>query len=219
MPPPKWRRRRPGDREQFSVPIRKSDAPRSPEILPWYWHPDRLGVNRGPEAFQKQLAEIDKDLAVVFSPVHDRWLIWVRNPRMQNSVCPGWQMLFLWEHPTTHAFLPLNELVFHNLFHIMAHRFPNARTYYESISRDIDRQREERNRAYTNDREALQGEIYDSQKISTAGKGNKFAQHHSGTIVESPSQIAERQESRRWRLPSDMLKQIENEKEQAFYGR
>ena len=215
---PRYRRRRRG--EPFTIPVNQPKGPPpGPEILPWYWHPDREGVQPPPAAFAERLAEIDPDLRVCFSPVHERFLIWVKSPRSKNSLCTGWLLLFIWEDPITKEFMPLTELVFHNIFYIARDKFPRAEAYFERIQADIAKAKAAREAAYQNDRKAEQRERFSGFQISTAGKGNKAALHHSGTVVPSPGEQAWRAETRKARMPGAQIQAEQDDREKQFYGR
>lgn len=203
-----------------AVPFRgRTGPPPGPEVLPWYWHPNRYGSQPPPQAFADRLREIDPDLRVCFSPVHERWLVWVKSPRSVNTLCTGWRMLFLWEHPITKAFLPLNELIFHNLFFIDANRWGTAKAYYDRIETDLNKERDRRRNDYNRQRDAEQREFADMHRISSAAPGNRAALHHDGTLIPSPGHQAYLRETRKTRLPSEMIRQEEDEKEKRFYGR
>lgn len=218
--PVRYRRRRPEERTQYAVPLnQRTGPPPGPEILPWYWHPDREGAVPPPAAFAEQLALIDMDLRVCYSPVHERWLVWVRNVARKNSLCTGWQLIFLWEHPITKAFLQLDELIFHNLYLVSAARFPNAVGYFDKIQDRVAKAKAAKEATYQADRKTSQKDIFDSFKISTAGNGSKSALHHSGTVVESPGELAWRAETRKHRLPGEQIRREADEKEKQFYGR
>lgn len=213
-------RRRPTPREGFSVPLRPHmGPPPGPEILPWYWHPNREGAQPPPAAFAAQLQRIDSELGVVFSPVHERWLVWVKNPRITHELCRGWQLLFLWEHPTTHEFLPLNELLFHNLMLVDATRFANAKEYFDRIQADIQQRRDARNKTLNDERHDMQREFIKSTEISSAGKGNKFSLYQDGTVVPSQADANWRAETRHRRLPSALIQQEKDDREKREYGR
>lgn len=212
-------RRRPGKGQPFTVPLNQPTGPKpGPEVLPWYWHPGRDGVRQPPEAFAKQLKEMAPDVRVVFSPVHERWLVWAQNPRIQHPMCRGWQLLMLWEHPVDHTFLPLNEMLFHNLVMIRVTSHPSAVAYYEKIQARIEEAKANRAKREANDREAMQGEFRDGMKISSAGRGNKFALHHDGTTVPTKAELAWRAETRKSRLPSALIQQEKNDREREEYG-
>jgi hypothetical protein len=223
----RYRRRKPHEREQFTVPLNQRKGPTPPpEILPWYWSPGReIATHRAPEAFLKRLHEIDPDLYVVFSPVHERWILWVKNPRVGRQGMQaewyerGWQLLMLWEHPVTKEFLPLNELMFHNIYMINMEKYGNARQYFDKIQENVARERAARDAKYNGDRESQQNEFRQSLQISSAGRGNRFALHHDNVGAPSRGELNWREETKRLRLPSDMLKNVENEKEKQFYGR
>ena len=218
--PPRYRRRRPEEREQFSIPLNRPTGPKpGPEVLPWYWHPNRESVQQAPAEFRRRLHAIDSDLEAVFSPVHEGWLIWVKNPRIQHWLCKGWQLLYLWEHPQRHEFLPLNELVFHNLMLIDAKRYAGAQQYYEKVQAGVEEARLERDKVYTAERRDRQSEMLESHKISTAGTGSKSALHDTNDMVDTPGMRLWRRQTRKWRLPSEVLKREADEKEQRQYGR
>lgn len=217
---PRYRRKRPSEREHFSIPLQKPSGPKpGPEVLPWYWNPNRESSVKAPAEFSRKLHAIDPDLETVFSPVHERWLIWVKNPRITHWLCRGWQLLYLWEDPRTHEFLPLNELVFHNLMLIDSSKYANAQAYYDRVQARIEEAKEERDKAYTAERRTRQEEMRQSHQISNLGTGSKAALHHDGSIVPSQGQQAWLDQTRKWRLPSELLKREQDEKEQRQYGR
>lgn len=213
----RFRRRRPGEKI-LTVPVTQPTTRPGPEILPWYWHPHRDGAQPPPAEFDRQLKEIDPSLFVCFSPVHERWLIWMVSPSSVNSLCTGWKLLMLWETPSG-AYLPLDELVFNNLYFIDRRRWQGAAKYYAHIEREAARALEARNATYEAERESRQAEFEQSFAISTAGRGNRAALHHSGTTVPSRGEQNWLHETRRWRLPSEMLTREREEKERRFYGK
>lgn len=219
------RRRRPHEREQFTVPLNQhTGPPPPPDVLPWYWDPQREGVKPPPAAFARQLREIDPDLRVCFNPVLERWVLWFKNPRIGTEpgfpafLRPGWQLLMIWEHPISHDYLPLTELLFHNIYVISRGRIGGAKQYYDRIQANIEREKAERDATYQNDRQAQQADFRSSLQISSAGRGNRFALHHDGGLVASPGEQAWRRETRKTRLGAEHLKQEANEAERKFYG-
>lgn len=211
------RRRRAGE---FSLPLNARKGPKpGPEVLPWYWHPGRFGIEQAPKAFLEKLAKIDPDLRAVFNPVLERWQIWIRRPANQNSLCAGWSLLFLWEHPTTKAFLPLDELVFHNLHLMDGTRFRNASEYFGKIEAEWEKNKEARSKAFDDTRKDMQADMMKTHVISSAGQGNRSALYDSGTVVPSRGEAAWRRETRKWRIPSELIQREANEKEQEYYGK
>lgn len=206
--------------EQFGVPLnQRKGPPPGPDVLPWYWHPGREGVTPPPAAFDRQLKAIDPDLAVCYSPAHERWILWVKNARILNDLCRGWQLLMMWEHPVTKAYLPLSELVFHNLFYISRKRWPNAEAYYDRINADIQREKAARMKRFQDDRQTEQREFYQGLRPSNIGSGSKVQMYGSGTVVPSPGDLAHRNATRKQRLPSAFIKAEQDDKEKQFYGR
>jgi len=226
---PRWRRRQPHERETFGIALNQPTGPRpGPEILPWYWHPDREGALSPPEWFAKRLREIDPDLCVVFSPVHERYILWVKNPRIghdpdpevrdtiQMLGCVGWQLLMIWEHAETHVPIPLSELMFHNIYLISGERYPNARAYFDRIQEDIRRQIESRDKTFQGERQDFQNEYRKgTQVISSAGSGSKSALNDS--VVPSRGEANWRADRRKWNLPAEMLQAERDQKEKDFY--
>lgn len=221
MQTPKYRRRLPHERETFTVPVNQPKGPRpGPEVLPWYWHPQREGVRSAPEAFQARLKEIDPDLRVVLSPVHERWMIWVKNPRIQHWLCKGWQLLMLWESPDTHAYLPLDDLIFANIYAISAEKTnTTAKAHFDKVLAAAKRNTDGKNKDFTNARQAQQDDFRKSLQISSAGRGNRFAMHHENQGPPSAGEAAWRAQTRKTRLSSDMLRQEQDEREKQHYGR
>lgn len=224
---PRYRRRRKG--EEFIVPLNQPKGKRDPEILAHYWHPQREGAIPPPAAFDAKLKAIDPDLFVCYSPVHERWLLWVKEPRIGRGsdaaaadatqmYCPGWLLLMIWEHSQTKAYLELSDLLFMNVFMISRRRWGNAQIYYDRVMADIRRQQASAEKAYQDDRRTYQKDRRDGWKISSAGAGNKFALYHDGTLLPSPGDLAWREETKAKRLPSADLRQARDEKERAFYG-
>ena len=211
-------RRDPTDRFLLPSARRVGPAP-GPEVLLWYWHPNRFGSRPPPSAFAAQLRRIDPDLSVVFSPVHERWLVWVKEPRIQHPLCRGWKLLFLWEHPRTKTYLPLNELLFHNLLLIDATKYASAVDYYTRVQAGIDRARAARAADYDRERQAEQGDLADLYRISNMGSGNRAALHGDGTLVPSRGHQDWLTATRAQRLPRAFLTREQDDREKRAYGR
>lgn len=212
-------RRRKGP-ANFAVPLnQRKGPPPGVEVLPWFWHPDRDGSQPCPKEFHAQLIAIHPDLRVCFNPVMERWVLWVKNPRIQHEMCRGWQLLMFWEHSITKEYLPLSNLLFHNLMLIDATKYQGAKDYFKRIQDDVERQKQAKNNVYEQDRDDRNEDMRLSHQISTAGKGNKSALHDTADIVPSAGDIQWRQETRRWRLPKEILDREAREKEQRAYGR
>lgn len=214
---PRFRRK--PQREKFNLPLNQHKGPPPPpDVLPWYWHPNREGVKKAPADFSARLHEIDPDLEVVFSPVHERWIIWCKNSRIQHWLCRGWQLIMLWENPVTHEYMPLSNLVFGNLYYISREKWGNGKRYYDRTVAEAKARKDAKEKTYQDERQARQSEMAGSWKISSAGQGNRAALHDSGTLVPSQGEVNWRKETRRWRLPSEVIRREKDDKERRHYG-
>jgi hypothetical protein len=210
------RRRRQG--ETFGVPLAKTEK-KGPEVLPWWWHPDNPQAGRAPQAVVDRLRAINPDLGITFSKVHERFIVWHRKPENRNPICPGWGLLFLWETGDTHEFLhPEDPRLIAQLFLIDRNRYGRAEDYFNQVMGEIRAKREAREKAVADLNADEQQALASMTTISTAAKGNRFSQFHSGTVIDSPSQAAERQRTAKFRLPPEMVKRQEADKEKAFYS-
>src|SRR5215831_3655683 len=133
-----------------------------------YWHPDRDGVEPCPADFARTLRAIEpggRDLACVrppaSAPVPSRaWLVWYRCPRISHRLCPGWQLLFVWQQRVvgengqldTLTPLPLDSRVLANLYRVSASTFGSALGYFQSVVSTLEREARARDEARTADR-------------------------------------------------------------------
>jgi hypothetical protein len=165
----------------LKVPIAKPNK-LGPESNLWFWNPRREPTKRPSESFSEQLASLDPDLRAVWNPVEERWAIWVKSPRFQTPICQGWRLLFI-HRAADGSYLPLDELVFARIYTIDSHRVGDARKYFERISSEMDREREQRERQFTQDSIDAAMPSFDYSQIKVAGfgksNGSKFADFHS----------------------------------------
>ncbi len=172
----------------------ETPKPLDPGALYHYWHPERDGVEACPTDFARELAHIHADLRICRPPmgapcVSHPWLVWMRQPRIQHHLSPGWQLLFAWQERTEPEGkivlrpLPLDGRIFANLYRISVMHFGSARAYFDSIVKEIAAGKArvaKADHAYRHDRIK---DFFQSTKIKNIGKGNKFALHHDGTVV------------------------------------
>lgn len=148
-----------------------------PETSLWYWHPFRSSVRFGPADFRAKLKAIDSGLDVTWSPVHQQWCIWMRKPRIQQALCWGWALLF--SVPPT----MLDERVFARLFAASTDQWGSAKNYFRAVQRELEREREQREAATTQDSidRAMPYFEHSQIKVSGFGKssGSKFSDYHS----------------------------------------
>lgn len=161
-----------------SVPIHKPTIP-SPEVSFWYWNPNRVGAGRAPEWFEKKLREFDPELEVTWSPYHERWLVWLRSPRLHSKLCSGWSLLFPVKYPDG-SYMPLDERIFHRLYHASAHRWGRGKDYFLAVEREWERDREREQKSRDSNVQHAAGEYYDYMQIKNIGSGSKFANHFAG---------------------------------------
>jgi len=210
-----------GKSQGFSQAVAKpAQAPI--ESIEHFWHPDRPGSEAAPEAFARQLTELSADLACCRPPARaplpngkaPAYIVWYRRSRVTHHLCPGWLLLFVWRDEAKTP-MPLDERVFATLYAASARQFGSGKAYFErAVEQKMADAKASREREYTNHIQAKRREFIQSTRISTAGKGNKFARHHDGTLQPSQGSLNWHLENRRSLLPSEQLKAEDEAREQ-----
>jgi len=161
----------------ITIPLAKPGKP-EPAVNVWFWNPQRYGIDHGPEWFTKRLHNIDPELEVTWSPMHERWLVWAKSPKLVHPVCQGWRLLFV-HHDRDHNYLPLSELVFARIFEASVFAQGSAKAYFDRI---IDEQERDDVRKETRlSTEAIDRAMpqFDYSKIKVSGygpsNGSKFS--------------------------------------------
>jgi hypothetical protein len=149
-----------------------------PEHSPWYWNPNRVGVKFAPDWFLTKLHDLDPDLTITWSPIHENWIVWMKSPRIQSPLCTGWALLFIVKE-SDNSYRPLDERIFARLFSASARKWGKGRDYFLAIEREMERDREKKEKNRNDDVRHSAGEYYDFMKIKNIGKGSKFANHFS----------------------------------------
>lgn len=178
--------------------------------LPHYWYPERSGVEPCPKDFAARLAAVHPDLRLVRPPARAPvaircWFLWTKKESVRHELCPGWWLLMAWQ--VNGKPLPLDERLFAAIWHFDARNYKNAVEYFDRLIAERDRGRALEQKRYRTELQAQAKEFYDSLKISSAGRGNKFALHHDGTVVPSRGEIAWTKERSRLSLPSSVLRE------------
>lgn len=166
-----------GRGQGFSQGINIPKAP-PPESSHWFWNPSRAGITGAPDDFAAKLKAIDPDLRITWDCYQERWLLWAVNHRVQSKLCTGWSLLF----PIRYAdgsYMPLDERVFARLYEASAQRWDNAKTYFDAIEREWERDRDKAKKNRNDDVKHSAGDYYDYMKIKNYGSGSKFANHFS----------------------------------------
>jgi hypothetical protein len=164
-----------------SLPIAKGEQ-LGPEVLDWFWHPNRGSVAFAPDDFRRKLHEMDPDLEITWHPIRERWLVWMRRPTFQTPICWGWLLLFpVQNEDKSHR--PLDERVFARLYGASAHKWGSAREYFRAVEREIEHDRERAARQRRQDRidELMPFFDFSQLKVSMRGhsNGSKFSTFHS----------------------------------------
>lgn len=170
-------------RPQFKVPVRKAEKV-GPEYNLWYWNPNRAGVRTAPAWFMEKLEEFDRDddLAVTWNPITERWQLWARSPRLVHPICQGWKLLFVHKGPSG-EYLPLDERVFARLYWASARAFGSAKSYFERIASELQRDREKRDNQIKQDQIDQAMPFFDHSQIKVSmfgpSSGSKFSTYHA----------------------------------------
>jgi hypothetical protein len=197
----------------FRMPVTATPAPKLPPAAMFhFWHPERDGVEHAPKPFDRELKLIHPGLfavrppAAVPKPCDQRWIIWQRDASIKFWMCQGWKLLFLWP-PKDYDPIPLDHRVFANLAIIDPRRYASSVAYFDTIVKQLATEQESRNdehRQYLHDKRR---DLQATWKISSAGRGNRFALHHDGTIVPSRGEANWTRERERLILPSDVARE------------
>ena len=173
-----------GKLSPFSQPIAKPKLV-GPEHSLWYWNPNRVGAGEAPAWFRAKLSEVDPDGMVDFrwNPIVERWVAFYRNWKVAQPVCMGWQVLFKVEDPVDGTYMPLDERSLATLYNASARRWGNGRDYFLAIEREMERDKDRREKAQTQEAIDRAMPTYDHSQISVSmrGKsnGSKFSTYHS----------------------------------------
>lgn len=209
--------RRPSRTPSFGVQ-RQRKAALPAAALHHYWYPDRPGAEPAPSAVAKALLQIHPSLRLVkppaSAPIHTGfhpWIVWFRNPEVRHPLCPGWQLVMIWEHPDTHEPLPLDNRLYANCYMRDPRRFENGKAYFngcvDAMVHDDDVKKRD-NDQLTHD---MGMDIARSRQIKNIGHGSKFALHHDGTNIPTKSELNWRTETLYDRLPPKVRADAEKE--------
>ena len=215
-----FRRARGGGNTPFHVERATPPPDPGPEAEFVYWHPDRLGVELVPAAILAKLQAIHPTLSACRPPakapvLRTRWLIWARDPRATNSFCPGWYLVFVWEVTKTHAALPLEPFSHLEdcIYAVMALKVGGHQAYFKKMFAARAAAKQTREATYQDGRQARQRDFLAARRISTAGRGNRFALHHDGTIVPGQGELAWLRENAEARMPSEVRERLKADRD------
>ena len=216
-----FRRARGGGNTPFHVERASPTPDPGPESEFVYWHPERMGVELAPPAVLAQLHAIHPTLSACRPPAkapvpRPRWLVWARDPKATNSFCPGWYLVFVWEVTKTKAFLPLEPFshLEECIYAVMATKIGGVGAYFKKMQAERQAAKAGLEATYQDTRQAKQREFLASHRISTAGRGNRFALHHDGTIAPSRSELNWLRKTAESRMPSEVRQRLQAERDQ-----
>ena len=215
-----FRRAQGGGNTPFSVPRATPPPDPGPAAEFVYWYPDRLGVELAPPAILAKLQALHPTLSACRPPVkapvpRSRWLIWARDPKATNAFCPGWYLVFVWEVTQTHAALPLEPFSHLEdcIFAVMAIKVGGVGAYFKKMQAERQAAKDGLEATYQDTRQAKQRDFLASRRISSAGRGNRFALHHDGTLVPSRGEANWLLETAASRMPSDVQQRLKAERD------
>lgn len=165
----------------FGANISKPSVTPGRETIPQFWYPQRAGVRFADSRFRERLHEFDPALEVVWNPIIERWQVWTKQPRIQNSFCPGWMLLFIHNGPSGEH-LPLDERVFARLYACSARQHGSMKGYFDRIASEMERDREQHEKWARADAVDRAMPLWDHSRIRVgygAANGSKFSQYHS----------------------------------------
>lgn len=166
--------------QPFSVSVAKPKK-LGPEHNPWFWNPNRIGVQFGDKHFTRKLKELGEELEVTWNPITERWQIWSRAPRMQHAICQGWRLLFV-HKDTDGSYLPLDERVIARLVYASVLTHSNAKEYFNRVQAEYERDMEKRRAASLQETIDMATPHFDYSQIKVGyGKsnGSKFSTYFS----------------------------------------
>jgi hypothetical protein len=164
-----------------TTPISKP-KPLGPERSWHFFHPGRADAVLAPESFRRDVDAIDPQLRVVWHPVHERWCVWVKNPRITHWMCAGWQMLFPVRYGDG-SYMPLDERTLATIYDRSPRKWGNGKIYFDRIVEEVKRDTDARQRHRGEYVGQIARDHWKHAQIQVGyGKsnGSKFSKHHAG---------------------------------------
>lgn len=161
----------------FAVPVARS-GPRGPEQSWHYFHPGRADVRLAPEEFRQALHDVDPRLECVWHPIHERWFVWAKNPRIRYHLCAGWQPLFPVMYPDG-SYAPLDRRTLAEAWARSPRVAGKGSEHFKRVEAEITREKEAYVKQRHQNKADQAGEWFDYRQIKNIGSGSKFAESHS----------------------------------------
>jgi hypothetical protein len=175
---PDWRN--PGKVSPFAMPAARPQKV-GPEGNLWFHSPNRLGVQTAPTWFRAKLDEVDPNLEATWNFHLQRWMCWVRVPRIQNQYARGWNLLFVHNGPKG-EYLPLDERFLARIHTCDTQRSGGSLKHFDRVMAEIERDKEKARQKTTDENVDIAMESFEHAKIRVGyGKsnGSKFSTYHS----------------------------------------
>lgn len=152
---------------------RSKPKPLSPEVITWYWNPNRAGMRFAPKHFRDRLKQFDPELECVWNGHTERWQIFMRDLKIQTKICAGWKLLFPVQD-ADHNFMPLDERVFCRLFEASAQRWGSGKQYWGRIEAEMERDKEKAEKDRKEDVKSTAGDYFNhlQPSVSMFGPSN-----------------------------------------------
>lgn len=166
----------------ITLPVAKPQK-RGPETSWSFFHPGRVDARFCPPEFRAKVKALDPKLDVVWHPIHERWCVWVQNPRITHWMCAGWQLLFPVKH-SDGSYCPLDERTLAEIVNRSPRKHGTGVQYFERVMGEIARDRRKKREHHQDviGQHARDRWDFAQIKVSMAGKssGSKFTTHHAG---------------------------------------
>lgn len=151
------------------------------ESIYWYWNPSRPGVQLGPEWFRSKLHELSDELEVTWDAYHERWLVFMRQPRVQHPIGMGWTLLCVVQDEEG-SYMPIDERVLAHLYVRSRKKWGDGLKYFEAVQREIEKEKEAADKADLDENIQQATEAFTHSQISVGygpSNGSKFSTYHS----------------------------------------
>lgn len=131
-----------------------------PEHNPWFWNPGLYGARLAPHPFRESLHEVDPDLEATWNPILEKWAIFYRTPRVTHPISRGWRLLFFVQDENR-SYVPLDERTLAKCWEISGRKWGSAAKYMDAVHREAVREREQQDKALSDEDWYLAGEYHD----------------------------------------------------------
>lgn len=213
-------RRKLGPQGQYAgAPVAKTIKEMPIEAMDHFWHPDREGVERCPERFQRELDIMCEGRVVIVRPPAGAplvkphaWLVWMKKPSVTHWLSPGWLLLIDWR--LRDVPMPLDTRVFSYLYSVSVTQHGSAKAYFDKCVTEMERDKAGKEKFHTDDMHDRTKDYFHYTKVKNIGRGNKFALHDA-TSVPSRGTANWLADNRKRMIPGSVAKDEADSRERA----